>query len=41
MIDLSIFTQKKNISACAFYEKNGYRIKSILNYYHIHLKLYI
>jgi dTDP-4-amino-4,6-dideoxy-D-galactose acyltransferase len=38
---VEVATQKKNISACAFYEKNGYRIKSILNYYHIHLKLYI
>jgi len=32
---MEVATQLKNEDACRFYEKNGYLIKEVLNYYHI------
>ena len=32
---MEVATQFNNETACRFYEKNGYRIKEVLNYYHI------
>lgn len=32
---IEVATQRKNTSACKFYEKNGYKVKKVLNYYHI------
>lgn len=32
---MEVATQLKNAPACRFYEKNGYSVKNIFNYYHI------
>ncbi|MBU4486134.1 MAG: GNAT family N-acetyltransferase [Candidatus Delongbacteria bacterium] len=32
---IEVATQKRNAAACNFYEKNGYKIKKSLNYYHV------
>ncbi|HQP70809.1 MAG TPA: GNAT family N-acetyltransferase, partial [Clostridiales bacterium] len=32
---MEVATQLRNKAACSFYEKNGYSIDRIFNYYHI------
>lgn len=34
---LNVVTQKKNTNACKFYEKNNFKINSIINLYHVWL----
>lgn len=38
---IEVATQKANIGACRFYEKNGFEVKSISNIYHIWVDDYI
>ncbi len=36
--NIEVVTQKNNILACKFYEKNNFKIKNIVNIYHLWLK---
>lgn len=37
IFDINVATQKQNVRACCFYEKNDYSIKQITNIYHVWL----
>lgn len=35
---VDVATQKRNLLACRYYEKNGFKVKSIQNIYHLWIK---